>query len=281
MKLNGNSGARSDRFSIKDSEFVKMPIPSPKNEEQVKIGKLLSTVATYLALQQRKLDQLNTLKKGLLQKMFADKKHPKPELRFKGFSGNWEQRKLKESCSAFLDGDWIESKNQSSMGVRLIQTGNIGINNFINKNDNKKWISLSTFEKLKCTEVLPGDILISRLPDPAGRACIVPSFPYKLITAVDCTIVRTKEEYNPHFLVQYLSTFNYFKQVKTALAGGTRQRVSRKNLEQVIVEFPTIKEEQNKIAKLLSKIDSIITLQQSKLDKLTSLKKSLLQNMFI
>ena len=94
MKLNGNSGARSDRFSIKDSEFVKMPIPSPKNEEQVKIGKLLSTVATYLALQQRKLDQLNTLKKGLLQKMFADKKHLQPELRFKGFSGDWEQRKL-------------------------------------------------------------------------------------------------------------------------------------------------------------------------------------------
>lgn len=70
MKLNGNSGARSDRFSIKDSEFVKMPIPSPKNEEQVKIGKLLSIVATYLALQQKQIDKLNSLKKSLLQNMF-------------------------------------------------------------------------------------------------------------------------------------------------------------------------------------------------------------------
>jgi type I restriction enzyme S subunit len=72
-----------------------MPIPSPdQHEEQVNYRQaiLSNRELPHLALQQRKLDQLNTLKKGLLQKMFADKKHPQPELRFKGFSGDWEQR---------------------------------------------------------------------------------------------------------------------------------------------------------------------------------------------
>ena len=61
--------------------------------------------------------------------------------------------------SKFTDGDWIESKDQANTGIRLIQTGNIGITEFINKFGNEKWISEETFKKLNCEEIFPGDII--------------------------------------------------------------------------------------------------------------------------
>ena len=64
-----------------------------------------------------------------------------PEIRFSGFTDDWEQRKLESLCEVFTDGDWIEAKDQSNSGVRLIQTGNIGITEYLDKKNNKKWIS--------------------------------------------------------------------------------------------------------------------------------------------
>ena len=174
----------------------------------------------------------------------------------------WEQRKLGESCKSFTDGDWIESKDQSESGVRLLQTGNVGITNFIEK-DNKKWITEETFNRLHCSEVCPGDILISRLPEPAGRACIVPDIGYKMITAVDCTIVKNDENFSNEFLVQFLSTPKYFNTVNDFLAGGTRQRISRSSLSKFDVLIPEINE-QTKIGAFFSKLDNLITLHQRK-----------------
>ena len=98
--------------------------------------------------------------------------------------------KLKEVCTFFADGDWIESSDQSDEGIRLIQTGNIGEGKYLEKETRAKYISESTFNKLSCTEVYPGDILVSRLPEPVGRACIIPEKNERMITAVDCTICR-------------------------------------------------------------------------------------------
>ena len=81
---------------------------------------------------------------------------------------------MESLCDLFTDGDWIEAKDQSNLGVRLVQTGNVGITQYLDKENNKKWISEEKFEKLHCKEIFQGDILVSRLPDPAGRACIMP-----------------------------------------------------------------------------------------------------------
>ena len=82
------------------------------------------------------------------------------------------QGTLSSLCATFIDGDWIESKDQSDNGIRLIQTGNVGFGFFKGREDKSRYITEETFKKLNCTEVVPGDILISRLPDPIGRACI-------------------------------------------------------------------------------------------------------------
>ena len=175
---------------------------------------------------------------------------------------SWEQRKLASLCEKFTDGDWIESKDQSDFGVRLVQTGNVGVAEYLDKPNNKKWISEDTFDRLHCEEVLPGDILISRLPEPAGRACIVPLLGTKMITAVDCTIVRTAPDMSNKFLVQYLSSQAYFDDVNTCLAGGTRQRISRGNLANFNVPIPVKKSEQDAIGMFFGYLDNLITLHQ-------------------
>ena len=165
-------------------------------------------------------------------------------------------------CDKFTDGDWIESKDQSDSGIRLVQTGNVGVAEYLDKPNNRKWISDVTFEQLHCEEVLPGDILISRLPEPAGRACIMPFLGTKMITAVDCTIVRTASNVSNKFLVQYLSSQAYFDAVNTCLAGGTRQRISRSNLADFDVPIPPEKAEQDAIGSFFSGLDNLITLHQ-------------------
>ena len=203
-----------------------------------------------------------------------------PSIRFRGFDDAWEQRKLASLCEKFTDGDWIESKDQSDFGVRLVQTGNVGVAEYLDKPNNKKWISEDTFDRLHCEEVLPGDILISRLPEPAGRACIVPLLGTKMITAVDCTIVRTAPDMSNKFLVQYLSSQAYFDDVNTCLAGGTRQRISRGNLANFNVPIPVKKSEQDAIGMFFGYLDNLITLHQRKFEKLTNVKKSMLEKMF-
>jgi type I restriction enzyme S subunit len=104
----------------------------------------------------------------------------------------WAQKKLADVCDVFTDGDWIESKDQSDEGIRLLQTGNVGEGRLKDRGNKARYISADTFRRLKCTEIFPGDCIISRLPDPVGRTCVLPDIGERMITAVDCTVVRFK-----------------------------------------------------------------------------------------
>ncbi|MBK8156106.1 MAG: restriction endonuclease subunit S [Streptococcus sp.] len=272
-------GGTRQRISRKNLSKIDIPVPHIFAEQQ-KIGEYFSNLDHLITLHQRKCEQTKELKKFMLQKMFPKKGEKNPEIRFPGFTDDWEQRKLESLCEVFTDGDWIEAKDQSNSGVRLIQTGNIGITEYLDKENNKKWISEETLKRLRCEEVHPGDILISRLPDPAGRACILPNLGIRMITAVDCTIIRTSKEYDSKYLVQYLSTPTYFKIVNSFLGGGTRQRISRKNLSKIDIPVPHIFAEQQKIGEYFSNLDHLITLHQRKCEQLKELKKFMLQNMF-
>ena len=155
--------------------------------------------------------------------------------------GDTDNRASLESlCTVFADGDWIESKDQADEGIRLIQTGNIGNAGYIDKEERARFISYETFDRLSCTEVFPGDVLISRLPDPIARCCIVPDIGRRAITAVDCTIVRFKKEILPDYFEEYTLTPDYALQIQDFVTGSTRQRISRKNLGAVTVPVPDL-----------------------------------------
>ena len=169
--------------------------------------------------------------------------------------GEYSQNKTLQSlCEVFIDGDWIESKDQSDCGIRLIQTGNVGNGCFRDKDDKSRFVSQKTFDDLKCTEVFPNDILISRLPDPIGRACIIPNNIGKAITAVDCTIVRFNKSMLPEFFVAYTQTPLYQRQIKEVSTGTTRRRVSRINLGMIQVVCPPI-EQQQKFVEIVKQAD--------------------------
>ena len=164
------------------------------------------------------------------------------------FGGCANRIKLSSLCSTFVDGDWIESKDQSELGIRLIQTGNVGNGFFKDKEDKSRYISEETFDNLHCTEIYPGDILVSRLPDPIGRACIIPQGIGRTITAVDCTIIRLKDIILPDYFIAYTMTPSYAAQINEVTTGTTRRRVSRANLGNILIPCPSIAKQQQFVA---------------------------------
>ncbi len=157
----------------------------------------------------------------------------------------WPTKPLSQLCEIFADGDWVESKDQSSEGVRLIQTGNVGEGVFKDRAEKARYISEATFKRLRCTEIVEGDCLISRLPDPVGRSCILPDTGERMITAVDCTIVRFKpKQFLPAFFNLYSQSNDYLSTVAKECTGTTRNRISRSNLGLTPVPVPQLPEQQ-------------------------------------
>ena len=193
------------------------------------------------------------------------------------FGNCLQVEKLSSLCDTFLDGDWIESKDQSDEGIRLVQTGNVGNGIFKNKEDKCRFISDKTFDRLHCTEIFSGDILVSRLPDPIGRACMIPNGLGRMITAVDCSIIRLKESILPDFFIAYTMTPTYRAQINEVTTGTTRRRVSRANLGNVKVPVPPMEQQQQFVSIAHQADKSKFELQKS-IDAIDAVIKSLINN---
>jgi len=167
---------------------------------------------------------------------------------------------LADVCEVFADGDWVESKDQSVDGIRLIQTGNVGQGIFKDRGEKARYISEATFKRLRCTEIFEGDCLISRLPDPVGRSCILPDTGERMITAVDCTIVRFKPNVVlPAFFNLYSQSPDYLMAVHSVTTGTTRNRISRSNLGLIQIPVPPIPEQQRIVGILDEVFEGIAT----------------------
>lgn len=191
----------------------------------------------------------------------------------------WEIKKLGEVCRLMVDGDWIESKDQSDNGIRLLQTGNVGIGCFKDKSEHYKFISEETFDRLNCTEIFEGDILISRLPEPIGRACIVPALDCRMITAVDCSIIRLKDIVLPKYVVYYTRSNKYGSSIEQYVTGAVRKRISRSNLAKIPIPVPE-RAEQERIVGELDCLSGIIAAKRAQLRELDTLAQSIFYTMF-
>lgn len=223
--------------------------------QYLKITNLMPYVSgtTRLKLTQKKLKEISVLLPSIDKQIaFVSITQQADKSGFVGVKSQFiemfgclaERVALSSLCDTFIDGDWIEAKDQSGSGIRLIQTGNVGVGTFKDKGDRARYISEETFNRLNCTEVVEGDILISRLPEPVGRACIIPAGLGKSITAVDCTIIRLNDKVLPKFFVAFTNTPDYAMQIKKVLSGTTRLRVSRANLGKIQVPLPSIDKQQ-------------------------------------
>lgn len=180
------------------------------------------------------------------------------------------------------DGDWIEKKDQDVRGkVRLIQLADIGDGEF--KDKSSKYITLETAERLHCTFLEKGDILIARLPEPLGRACIFP-LEGAYITAVDIAILRIKDiSINPQYIMYLINSSTFRSQIKQYESGTTRKRISRKNLEKIEFSLPNL-EIQNRIVarieELFSKLDKAVDTLKTTKEQLTVYRQAVLKDAF-
>ncbi len=168
----------------------------------------------------------------------------------------------------FCDGDWIETKDQDPTGtIRLIQLADIGEGEF--KDRSRKYINEDTAKRLNCTRLQKGDILIARLADPLGRACIFP-LDGDFITAVDVAILRipTSSETTRKYIMHMINSPQIKAEIKKYESGTTRKRISRKNLDRIQFQIPPLTEQQRIVARieeLFSQLDSgVETLRKTK-----------------
>lgn len=150
----------------------------------------------------------------------------------------WPVAKLKRAAAFFADGDWIESPFITTDGIRLIQTGNIGEG--IYRDQGFRYISDETFNMLGCTEVLPGDILISRLAGTVGRSCLAPDLGTRMVVSVDVVIMRPVADLDPKFVVAYLSSSYHLALAELLARGTTMPRLSRSQVGELPVPMPPL-----------------------------------------
>ena len=199
----------------------------------------------------------------------------------KDIPSSWEINKVKylatEPGTLFLDGDWIESDVIEESGIRYLTTGNVGAGFY--KEQGSGYISEKTFSELHCLNVYPGDLMISRLNEPIGRACIIPDTESRYVVAVDNVILRPNTNYNKKFIMYGMNADGYAEHANMIARGATMSRISRSQLGQFWLAFPNI-EEQQAIADFLDKecaqIDSVAADLEKQIALLQQYKKSLI-----
>ncbi|ELA98449.1 Type I restriction-modification system, specificity subunit S [Enterococcus faecium] len=277
MKLNGDSGARADRFAIRDSVFVKMPIPYPSREEQEKIGQFFEVLSNAIALQQRKLDLLKETKKGFLQKMFPKNGAKVPEIRFPGFTEDWEQRKLGEVVER------VTRKNKKLESIRPLtisaQEGLIDQNEFFNKTVASR--DVSGYYLVKKGEFAYNKSYSNGYPWGAVKRLNQ----YDMGVLSTLYIVFKPKKIDSDFLEKYYDTTYWYKEVSKHAAEGARNHgllnIAASDFFETEIVMPLKIEEQQKIGAFFKQLDDTIALHQRELDVLKETKKGFLQKMFV
>jgi type I restriction enzyme, S subunit len=179
--------------------------------------------------------------------------------------------------SLFCDGDWVESKDQDEEGTnRLIQLGDIGDGNFLDKSS--RYMNDTQFSRLRCTELKEGDILIARMPDPLGRACLFPKLYQRCATVVDVAILRSPNV-DVYWLMYMINSHTIRRQIESLSAGTTRTRISRKLFSNVLFLTPNTSV-QKRIANILQTIDRTITHTEALIEKYQQIKAGLMHDLF-
>ena len=257
------------------SDLGEIPISYPINmDEQVAIGHYFTNIDHLITLHQRKCDETKQLKKFMLQNMFPKNGEKNPEIRFEGFTDDWEQRKLNEIADV-RDGTH-DSPKYVQEGHPFITSKNVS-NGFINY-DEVQYITDVDYEEInKRSKVDVHDILMGMIGTIGNLALIrqKPDFAIKNVA-----LIKYTGDVDYQYLYQTLQVDCVTRQLFTGMDGGTQKFVSLKKIRELGIPF-TEEQEQQKIGQYFENLDNLITLHQRKCEKLKALKKFMLQNMFI
>jgi len=269
----GSAQPQLTKKGVEDLEVI-LPI---KRDEQVQLGHYFSNLDHLITLHQRKCEETKILKKYMLQKMFPQNGQKVPEIRFKCFTEDWEQRKFGELVTIERGGSprpidkFITNDENGLNWVKIGDAPEHG--NYITQTKEK----IRPEGLSKTREVHPGDLVLSNSM----------SFGRPYIMAIDgcihdgwLAIRDTKKNFELKFLCTLLGTDGMLNQYKAMAAGSTVNNLNKELVGGTTVEFPMM-EEQIKIGDYFTTIDHLITLHQRKCEELKNIKKFMLQNMFV
>lgn len=263
-------------------------IPFPKAAEQQKIADCLSSLDALIAAHTDKLAALKTHKQGLLQQLFPRDGETVPRLRFTEFraSDEWHPTRLidvadKKVRWGFIGGPFgsnLKASDYVEDGVRVIQLQNIGDAEFVD--GYKIFTSEQKADELLSNNIYPGDIILSKMGDPVGRACLIPATSNRYVMCSDGIRLAVDQTKNCKYFIYSLINAPQFRSlVERTATGSTRKRIGLDQLKNLRMLLPQ-KAEQQKIADCLSSLDTLIVAQADKIAALKQHKQGLLQQLF-
>ena len=266
-----------NQASISTTEVGSFKFLIPGMEEQKKISSSLDNLDHLITLHQRKCDDTKKLKKYMLQKMFPKNGEKFPEIRFKGFTEAWEQRKLGDIYgsigNAFVG---TATPYYAEHGHFYLESNNVK-DGQINHNA-EIFINDEFYEKQKDKWLHTGDMVMVQSGH-VGHAAVIPEELDNTAAHALIMFRNPKEEIEPYFLNYEYQTDKAKKQIENITTGNTIKHILASDMQEFVVDIPKY-EEQKAIAGYFCKLDHLITLHQRKCDTLKELKKYMLQNMF-
>lgn len=234
---------------ITRDRFLGIPIQLPSISEQRRIAAILGKADALRAKRREAIAKLDQLLQSVFLDMFGD-----PATN----AWRWPVRALGQvlsSAEVFTDGDWVESKDQDPDGaVRLVQLADVGDGFYVNKS--RRYLTKETALRLRCTFLRTGDVLVARMPDPLGRACIFPGDERESVTVVDVCVIRPGVSGpDPQWLAACINSSGVRSQIEKMATGTTRSRISRGNLAKVQVIDPP-RALQDEFARAVVRIES-------------------------
>lgn len=271
------SSGDGTRGGLNKQILSEIEIVAPSFNEQIKIGNLLKQLDETIAFQQQDIDTLRQTKQGFLQKMFPKEGESVPEIRFSGFSGEWERQKFKNLAKVRRGLTYTPISIRQN-GVRVLRSSNICDDTFVIGNDdvfvNPKAINIDFVKE--------NDILItaangsSRL---VGKHALIKNVGKDAVHGGFMLVATAKI---PLFINAMMSSTWYKKFINVHVSGGNGAigNLNKNALEEQTVYVPQI-EEQKMIGNFFGKLDNTIALQQQELENLKQTKKAFLQKMFV
>ena len=261
-------------------DLQKMRVRVPSFEEQKKVGEIITTLDHLITLHQRQCENAKKLKKFMLQKMFPKKNQKNPEIRFVGFTNDWERRKLCEICERVTRKN---KNNESDLPLTIAsQFGLIDQRDFFNKVVAAK--DMSNYYLLKKGEFAYNKSYSNGFD--YGSIKRLNAYEQGCLSTLYICFGITSDEVESNYLECFFDTLKWYEDVSVICTEGARNHgllnVDTKGFfDEVTVDLPKSLEEQKKISAYLNALDHLITLHQNKCDELKKLKKFMLQNMFI
>ena len=259
-----------------NDNFLKTEFLLPSVEEQQQLGQHFRNLDNLITLQQRKLEALKETKKAMLQKMFPQEGQTAPEVRFKGFSDAWEQRKAMDIAD-YSKGNGYSKSDLTEIGTPIILYGRLYTKYQFAIDE------VDTFAPPKDGSVYSqgNEVIIPASGETAediARASAVEKS--GILLGGDLNILRPFNFINPLFLALTISNGEPQKELAKKAQGKSVVHIHNSDIQEVSVTFPT-RAEQDRIVAVFRNLDHLITLHQRKLEALQQIKKGMLQQMFV